>query len=141
MTSARIVVVEDDPMSQRLMADLLAATGYDVTVFGDAESGLAAMRDAPPELVLMDIRLPGMDGFAALIALRADAATHDVPVIAVTASVMLGEREKIMQAGFTGYHPKPIQIAQLLQEIERTLAYAANDAASDASGDAPKSSA
>jgi CheY-like chemotaxis protein len=128
MSGARIVVVEDDPMSQRLMADLLTATGYDVVVFGDAETGLAAMRAEPPALVLMDIRLPGMDGFAALVALRADAATQRVPIIAVTASVMLGEREKIMQAGFTRYHPKPIQIGQLLQEIEQTLI------------DAPKSS-
>ena len=121
MSGQRIVVVEDDPMSQRLMADLLEATGYQVAVFADAESGVAAMRAAPPDLVLMDIRLPGMDGFAALTALRADAATRDVPIIAVTASVMLGEREKIMQAGFTGYHPKPIQITQLLKEIEETL--------------------
>lgn len=108
-------------MSQRLMGDLLEATGYEVTVFADAESGVAAMRVAPPDLVLMDIRLPGMDGFAALTALRSEAATRDVPIIAVTASVMLGEREKIMQAGFTGYHPKPIQISQLLKEIELTL--------------------
>ena len=120
-------------MSQRLMADLLEATGYQVTVFADAESGVAAMRAAPPDLVLMDIRLPGMDGFAALTALRADAVTRDVPIIAVTASVMLGEREKIMQAGFTGYHPKPIQISQLLKEIEQTLA--------DTPRHAPKSSA
>ena len=133
MSGQRIVVVEDDPMSQRLMVDLLEATGYAVSVFGDAESGLAAMHAVPPELVLMDIRLPGMDGFAALTALRADAATHDVPIIAVTASVMLGEREKIMAAGFTGYHPKPIQISQLLKEIEQTLA--------DAPKHAPKSSA
>ena len=122
MSGEHIVVVEDDPMSQRLMVDLLVVTGYKVKAFGDAESGLVAMHAAPPDLVLMDIRLPGIDGFAALTALRADAATVDVPVIAVTASVMLGEREKIMQAGFTGYHPKPIQIAQLLKEIEQTLA-------------------
>jgi two-component system, cell cycle response regulator DivK len=122
VSGARIAVVEDDPMSQRLMLDLLTATGYDVAVYGDAESGLAAMLAAPPALVLMDIRLPGMDGFAALVALRADAAMRDVPVIAVTASVMLGEREKIMDAGFTGYHPKPIQIPLLLKEIEQTLA-------------------
>jgi CheY-like chemotaxis protein len=122
VSGARIAVVEDDPMSQRLMLDLLTATGYDVTVYGDAERGLAVMLAAPPALVLMDIRLPGMDGFAALVALRADAATRQVPVIAVTASVMLGEREKIMDAGFTGYHPKPIQIPLLLKEIEQTLA-------------------
>ena len=122
MSGEHIVVVEDDPMSQRLMVDLLVVTGYKVKPFGDAESGLAAARVAPPDLVLMDIRLPGMDGFAALAALRSDPATADVPVIAVTASVMLDERARIMQAGFTGYHPKPIQIAQLLQEIEKTLA-------------------
>ncbi len=116
-------------MSQRLMADLLGATGYEVSVFTDAETALTASQASCPDLVLMDIRLPGMDGFAALAAFRADSRTRDVPVIAVTASVMLGEREKIMQAGFTGYHPKPIQISQLLKEIEQTLA------------DAPKSGA
>lgn len=122
MSGQHVLVVEDDPMSQRLMADLLGATGYEVAVFADAESALLAARASPPDLVLMDIRLPGMDGFAALDALRANIDTRDVPVIAVTASVMLGEREKIMQAGFTGYHPKPIQIQQLLAEVAHFVA-------------------
>jgi two-component system, cell cycle response regulator DivK len=129
MSAVRLVVVEDDPMSQRLMHDLLSATGYDVTVYGDAESALAAMQTSAPALVLMDIRLPGMDGFAALMQMRAHAVTREVPVIAVTASVMLGEREKITQAGFTGYHPKPIQIPLLLKEIEAMLADSPKSAA------------
>ena len=74
--------------------------GYDVFVAGSAEEGLASACARRPDLVLMDIRLPGMDGFAALAALRAAGETASVPVLAVTASVMLGEREKIMNAGY-----------------------------------------
>jgi two-component system cell cycle response regulator DivK len=120
--SAHVLVVEDDPLSQRLMRDVLQVHGYDVLVAGTAEEGLDSARTRRPDLVLMDIRLPGMDGFAALDALRAAGETASVPVLAVTASVMLGEREKILNAGFDGYHPKPIQIPQLLAEVAHFVA-------------------
>lgn len=122
MTAAHVLVVEDDPLSQRLMRDVLQVHGYDTVVAGSAEEGLLLAKAHRPDVVLMDIRLPGMDGFAALDALRAEPTTADVPVLAVTASVMMGEREKIMGAGFDGYHPKPIQIPQLLAEIAQMLA-------------------
>lgn len=115
--SAHVLVVEDDPLSQRLMRDVLQVHGYDVFVAGSAEEGLTSARARRPDVVLLDIRLPGMDGFAALAALRAATETASVPVVAVTASVMLGEREKILNAGFDGYHPKPIQIPQLIAEV------------------------
>ena len=120
--TAHVLVVEDDPLSQRLMRDVLEVHGYDTVVAGSAEAGLRWAKARRPDVVLMDIRLPGMDGFAALDALRAEPTTADVPVLAVTASVMMGEREKIMGAGFDGYHPKPIQIPQLLAEIAQMLA-------------------
>ena len=120
--TAHVLVVEDDPLSQRLMRDVLQVHGYDTVVAGSAEEGLLSAKSRRPDVVLMDIRLPGMDGFAALDALRAEPTTADVPVLAVTASVMMGEREKIMGAGFDGYHPKPIQIPQLLAEIAQMLA-------------------
>ncbi len=120
--TAHVLVVEDDPLSQRLMRDVLQVHGYDTVVAGSAEAGLLSAKSHRPDVVLMDIRLPGMDGFAALAALRAEAATVDIPVLAVTASVMMGEREKIMAAGFDGYHPKPIQISRLLAEIAQLLA-------------------
>jgi two-component system, cell cycle response regulator DivK len=125
LSKARLVlVVEDDILSMRLMADLLLAFGFDVVEATSGEQALVLVESCQPDIVLMDIRLPGMTGFQALRAMRSKASTRDVPVIAVTASVMLGEREKIMQAGFTGYHPKPVQIPQLLKEIEQTLAVA-----------------
>ena len=120
--TAHVLVVEDDRLSQRLMRDVLQVHGYDTVVAGSAEEGLLSAKARRPDVVLMDIRLPGMDGFAALDALRAEPTTADVPVLAVTASVMMGEREKIMGAGFDGYHPKPIQIPQLLAEIAQMLA-------------------
>ena len=120
--TAHVLVVEDDPLSQRLMRDVLEVHGYDTVVAGSAEEGLLSAKAHRPDVVLMDIRLPGMDGVAALDALRAEPTTADVPVLAVTASVMMGEREKIMGAGFDGYHPKPIQIPQLLAEIAQMLA-------------------
>ena len=120
--TAHVLVVEDDPLSQRLMRDVLQVHGYDTVVASSAEEGLLSAKAHRPDVVLMDIRLPGMDGFAALDALRAEPTTADVPVLAVTASVMMGEREKIMGAGFDGYHPKPIQIPQLLAEIAQMLA-------------------
>jgi two-component system, cell cycle response regulator DivK len=121
MSKRRVMVVEDDPMSRRLMGDLLGATGFEVTSFESAESAFVAMRKQLPDLLLMDIRLPGMDGFAALSALRENAQTRLLPVIAVTASVMLNERDKILRAGFNAYHPKPIQMAELLKLIDQTL--------------------
>lgn len=121
MSSRRVMVVEDDPMSRRLLEDLLGATGHVVSSFESAEAALSAIEGAAPELLLMDIRLPGMDGFTALSALRSNAATSSLPVIAVTASVMLSERDKILSAGFNAYHPKPIQMAELLKLIDQTL--------------------
>jgi CheY-like chemotaxis protein len=121
MSGRRVMVVEDDPMSRRLMEDLLTATGFEVTSFESAEAAFVAMHVDAPDLLLMDIRLPGMDGFAALSSLRANVATRSLPVIAVTASVMLNERDKILRAGFNAYHPKPIQIAELLKLIDQTL--------------------
>lgn len=119
---ARVLVVEDDSLSQRLMRDVLSVHGYVAAVFDTAESGIADAAQHVPDLVLMDIRLPGMDGFAALRELRAMHATRTVPVVAVTASVMLGERQKIMDAGFDAYHPKPVQIPELLAQISSLLA-------------------
>lgn len=118
---ARILVIEDDALSQRLMRDVLSVHGHEAVVFDTAESGVADAASNRPQLVLMDIRLPGMNGFEALNALRARPETATIPVIAVTASVMLGEREKIVLAGFDAYHPKPVQIPELLAQITALL--------------------
>jgi CheY-like chemotaxis protein len=114
-----IVVVEDDALSRRLLVDLLLVREYCVRAYSNAEDAISNIRGKNADLVLMDIRLPGMDGFTALERLRSDAETKSIVVIAVTASVMLGEQQKILRAGFNDYHSKPIQIPELLRQIEQ----------------------
>jgi CheY-like chemotaxis protein len=117
----RIVVVEDDPYSRRLMRDVLEVHGYEALLFERAEDCLIFFENQTASLILMDIRLPGIDGFDALKRLREMKQSRKVPVIAVTASVMLNERARIEAAGFNEYHPKPIQLSGLLSQI-RALA-------------------
>jgi two-component system cell cycle response regulator DivK len=125
MANELILIVEDDEESRMLERDVLTFSGYRVVEADTAEAGLKIAREAHPALILMDIRLPGMDGIAALAALRGDPATKDIPVIAVTASAMNQDRRQIVGAGFDGYHDKPIDIAHLIASIRATLARAA----------------
>lgn len=122
MANELILIVEDDAESRMLERDILTYNGYRVLEAETAEAGLKLAREARPALILMDIRLPGMDGIAALRELRADAATCDVPVIAVTASAMNQDRRQIKAAGFNGYHGKPIDIVELVASIREILA-------------------
>jgi CheY-like chemotaxis protein len=103
-----VVVVEDNVRSRRLVRDLLELSGFAVVEAETAEEGLEAVRMAPPVLVLLDIQLPGMDGEAALRALRADPSTASIPVVAVTAYAMRGDEERLLGAGFDAYLAKPI---------------------------------
>jgi two-component system cell cycle response regulator DivK len=119
--SARILIVEDNPLNAKLARDVLRAKGYEVLEAGTAEEGLALAASSAPELILMDIQLPGMDGISALGELRKSEATANIPVIAVTASAMPMERAEIIGAGFDGYQAKPISVKNLLGEIERLL--------------------
>jgi CheY-like chemotaxis protein len=114
-----IVVVEDDALSRRLMVDLLTVQGFDVRAYSNAEDAIATINGTNTDLVLMDIRLPGIDGFTALERLRGRSDTRSLAIIAVTASVMLGEQQKILRAGFDDYHAKPIQIPELLRQIDQ----------------------
>jgi two-component system cell cycle response regulator DivK len=122
MANELILIIEDDAESRMLEHDILAYNGYRVLEAGTAEAGLKLAREARPALILMDIRLPGMDGIAALRELRADAATCNIPVIAVTASAMNQDRRQITAAGFDGYHGKPIDIGELIASIREMLA-------------------
>lgn len=117
-----ILIVEDNALNLELVTDLLTQAGYPVQQARSAEEGLRLARSQPPDLILMDLRLPGMDGYAALRQLRADSQTSGVPVVALTAQAMKGDQESAMKAGFDGYIPKPIDtrtfgrtIAGLLQ--------------------------
>ena len=122
MANELILIVEDDAESRMLEHDILTYHGYRVLEAETAEAGLTLARKARPALILMDIRLPGMDGIAALRELRADVETRDVPVIAVTASAMNQDRRQITAAGFNGYHGKPIDVIELVASIRELLA-------------------
>ena len=116
-----ILVVEDHAMNTKLLRDFLSVKGYQVIESTTAEDGLQLAREQGPDLILMDIRLPGMDGVTALKELKSDPATRQIPVIAVTASVMPSERYEFLAAGFDGYHAKPISVKGLLEEIRELL--------------------
>jgi two-component system cell cycle response regulator DivK len=121
MAHELILIIEDHDKNRKLLRDVLQVTGYRTVEAETAEEGLRLARKARPALVLMDLQLPGMDGFAALAALRANATTQAIPVIAVTASAMSHQRPQILAAGFDGYQTKPIQVREFLQVIRDVL--------------------
>jgi two-component system cell cycle response regulator DivK len=122
---ARILVVEDNATNMRLAIALLEAAGYGVSSASDAEAGLIAARAERPDLILMDIHLPGMDGLAATALLKQDDATRAIPVIALTAMAMKGDEERILAAGCDGYIAKPLVYRNLLALISAHLVIAA----------------
>jgi CheY-like chemotaxis protein len=121
MAGELVLIVEDNPMNMKLVRDVLLASGYVVAESTTAEEGLEIARKRSPNLILMDIRLPGMDGKAALQELRRNPATRGIPVIAVTASVLPMEREDVLAAGFDGYQTKPLSVKNLLAEVRSLL--------------------
>ena len=121
MANERILIVEDNEKNRKLVRDTLRVKGYETIEAETGEDGVRLAREAMPALVLMDIQLPGIDGITALKQLREDAATRGIPVIAVTASVMAQDRQKIMAAGFDGYQGKPISVKELLATIRQVL--------------------
>jgi two-component system cell cycle response regulator DivK len=122
MAGELILIIEDNEKNLKLVRDVLQFNGYQTAEAITAEDGLVLARSQHPALVLMDIQLPGMDGFAALRELRADPITKSTPVIAVTASVMERDRQKILEAGFDGYMTKPINVKRFTEEIRTVLA-------------------
>lgn len=119
--SARILIVEDNPANLELMRYLLAAYGHTLLVATDGPAGLAAAARARPDLILCDLQLPGHDGFELLRQLRGDPSIAAIPVVAVTALAMVGDREKVRTAGFDGYIPKPIEPTTFVDEVESYL--------------------
>jgi two-component system cell cycle response regulator DivK len=122
VTGALILIIEDDDKNRKLARDILTYRGYRVAEAVTAEAGLSLARELRPHLVLMDLQLPGMDGIEALGHLRADPATRDIPVMAVTASAMTHDRHKIAAAGFDANESKPISVRPFLDAVERLLA-------------------
>jgi CheY-like chemotaxis protein len=119
MTGERILVVEDNALNMKLFRDVLLATGYQTL---EATTGAEAVELATahaPDLVLMDVQLPGIDGVQALHRLRADDRTAAIPVLAVTAQAMQGDRQQFLAEGFDGYLSKPVNVRELIGTVRR----------------------
>jgi two-component system cell cycle response regulator DivK len=117
-----ILIVEDNDKNLKLVRDVLQVKGFSTIEAGNAEDGIKLAGERKPDLILMDIHLPGMNGIEALKVLRADSATAAIPVIAVTASVMPQDRNQITEAGFNAYVAKPINIKEFLDAVRDMLA-------------------
>jgi CheY-like chemotaxis protein len=117
-----ILVVEDNERNLKLLRDVLEYTGYDVRAARTAEDGITLAVSEPPDLVLMDLQLPGIDGMEALRRLRESPRTAGIPVVAVTAQAMKQDRERALAAGFDGYVEKPISVRAFLDQVRRFLA-------------------
>ena len=116
-----ILIVEDNEKNMKLVRDVLQVKGYRTLEAGSAEDGIRLAIEHKPDLVLMDIQLPGMNGIDALGVLRKDATTAGIPVIAVTASVMQQDRKLITEAGFDAYIGKPINLKEFLATVQQML--------------------
>ena len=121
MAGELILIVEDNDKNRKLERDILQFHGYRTAEATTAEDGIRLAQEDPPALVLMDIQLPRMNGIEALRILRADDRTRAIPVIAVTASAMTQDRQKIMAAGFDGYQAKPIDVIQFVAAVRQTI--------------------
>jgi two-component system cell cycle response regulator DivK len=116
-----VLVVDDNHLNLELVTDVLAAAGYTIRQAASAEEALDDARFAHPDMILMDIGLPGMDGHAAVRVLKGDPATRDILTVALTASAMAGDRERALRSGFDGYITKPIHTRTLAQTVGRIL--------------------
>jgi two-component system cell cycle response regulator DivK len=121
VTPCRILVVEDNPLNLKLVREVLSFAGYDVIEAQSGEDGLRVAQENPPDLVLMDLQLPGIDGFETLHRLRQEGLGPNVPVVAVTAFAMAQDKERASRAGFDGYIEKPINVRALPGQIEAFL--------------------
>ena len=119
---ALVLIVEDNPDNMLLTILLLESAGHNVLSAIDAEAGLTLAREKRPDLILMDVQLPGMDGLEATALLKADATTRAIPVIALTALAMKGDEERIRAAGCNGYISKPMRIQEFLTAVAAHLA-------------------
>jgi two-component system cell cycle response regulator DivK len=118
---AKILLVEDNEMNRDMLSRRLIRRGYEVALALDGEQGLAMARTEAPALILMDMSLPGMDGWEATRQLKAASETSAIPVIALTAHAMAGDREKAIAAGCDDFDTKPVDLERLLQKIETLL--------------------
>jgi CheY-like chemotaxis protein len=116
--SKRILVVEDNEKNMKLFRDVLQAKGYDPLEASSGEEAVALATEQAPDLILMDVQLPGIDGIEALGRIRADERTAATPVVALTAQAMAGDRERFLESGFDGYISKPVDVLEFIQTVE-----------------------
>ena len=121
MANELILIIEDNDKNRKLCRDVLQVKGYRTIESETAEEGLKLALEQTPDLVLMDIQLPGMDGITAMKQLKADPGTQSIPIIAITASAMTHNRTTMLAEGFDGYQTKPITLKDFLGEVERVL--------------------
>ena len=121
MGAKRILLIEDNAVNRRLAQFLLKSQGYEVWEVTSAPEAFAALKDRRPDLILMDIQLPGMDGLTATKQLKEDPATRDIPVLAVTSYAMKGDEAKAFEAGCSGYVTKPIDKKLFLETVAKAL--------------------
>jgi two-component system, cell cycle response regulator len=117
----RILVADDRASSRELVRSILEHCGYEVIEAADGAEAVERAKESQPQLILLDLQMPGLDGYGVIQKLRGDARFAATPIVAVTASAMHGDGEKVLAAGFSGYITKPIRLAQLRREVERLL--------------------
>jgi two-component system cell cycle response regulator DivK len=121
MSGRRILVVEDNTKNLKLVRDVLQFAGFEIIEATTGEDGVELMATEHPDLVLMDLQLPGIDGHAALSLLRADSSTWHIPVVALTAFAMAQDRDRALAAGFDGYLEKPISVRSFPDQVRAHL--------------------
>ena len=123
---AKILIVEDNELNRDMLSRRLIRRGYEIVMAVDGEGGITAAKAESPDLILMDMSLPVIDGWEATRQLKADPETRGIPVIGLTAHAMVGDREKVIGAGCDDYDTKPVELPRLLQKIEELLGHAGN---------------
>jgi len=116
-----VLLVEDNPRNLKLARDVLEFAGFTVAVASSGEDGVALASSVQPDLILMDIQLPGIDGYAALAQIRGNRATARIPVVALTAFAMARDRERVLSSGFDGYLEKPISVRDFPAQVRLHL--------------------
>jgi two-component system, cell cycle response regulator DivK len=121
MSSARVLIVEDNPLNLKLVRDVLLKAGFDVIEARTGEDGVARAQDSQPDVILMDLQLPGIDGTQAMRTIKASPSGPGIPIVALTAFAMSEDRDRALRNGFDGYLSKPISIRDLPRQIAELL--------------------
>jgi len=121
MSSARVLIVEDNPLNLKLVRDVLLNAGFDVIEARIGEDGVARAQDSQPDVILMDLQLPGVDGTQAMRTIKASPSGSGIPIVALTAFAMSEDRDRALRNGFDGYLSKPVSVRDLPRQIAELL--------------------